>query len=335
MKILSADLGGTKVIFQHTEYLNSQLKIIAEKRYECKYFHQFSDIIQSFITQHQITKIDVACLAIAGPIHNETDEIQSVKLSNLPWTLNNKDIASEFNIAKVKFINDFQAIGYGIELLAEDDLIPLQSGKPAKQMSKAVIGAGTGLGHCTLIWNGSYYETLAAEAGHINFAPITDEQIQLLQYLRNKYQPVSFEHVVSGSGIVDIYQFYAQNHPINQWDIIQNAPDPAAKISELALSNQDSCALKTLNLFIECYGSQAGNFTLCTIPKSGLYIAGGIATKILKKMQTGNFMKAFLAKDKMTDLLKSIPVYIIKQPKVGLLGATHYAQLKLTQPQPR
>ncbi|MDH5592389.1 MAG: glucokinase, partial [Gammaproteobacteria bacterium] len=234
-----------------------------------------------------------------------------------------------FDIHHVHLCNDFEAVAYGITCLADDDIFILQQGEIDDHAPRAVIGAGTGLGQALLLPENEGWRVVPTEGGHVDFAPIDQKQIVLLEQLINRFDHVSYERLLSGPGLVLIYEFlrtyqqYDENLELNQ--AIVNA-DPAAVISQFALEHQDALAMEALDLFVQIYGAQAGNLALTVLPMAGLYIAGGIAAKNLQRFKQGSFLDAFSAKGKMTALMKKIPIKIILQPKVGLLGARLLAQ---------
>jgi len=254
-----------------------------------------------------------------------------VKLTNSPWTLSTTAISTQLDIPKVYFINDFEAIGYGLFSLATKDCHTLQSGKTIQNGVKAVIGAGTGLGVAFMHFMHDYYYIFSSEGGHIDFAPTDDVQEALLCYLRKKLHRVSNERVVSGIGITNIYKF-VRNLPTNRaiedprlQQLAANSNNFSKQIAAYALQHRDPLALQTLDIFIRCYGSVAGNLALTTLPYGGIYLAGGIAPKLLSLLKDGRFMAAFTDKGRSSPLLADIPVHILLNTQVGLNGAAYYA----------
>ncbi|MDF2690627.1 MAG: glucokinase [Gammaproteobacteria bacterium] len=329
MIVLSGDIGGTTTRLQLTECSNPlHLKTIAREKYANSSHLSFSDIIQKFLNDagKQYNEITSACFAVAGPIINGT-----VKFTNLPWFIEEAKLKAELKIDKVKLINDFQAVGYGVEILSPEDVYVLQEGRYQLKQVKAIIGAGTGLGMGMMHWDGMMYEVSATEGGHADFAPTTDAQIALLQYLRKKYHRVSVERLVSGPGIINLYSFVKDNPlPSEKEDpelhfALHKNEDTAATISYYAIEKKDPMAMRALELFVQIYGSAAGNLALTTLPYSGLYIAGGIAPKLLSQFTNGRFLEAYSDKGRLSNLLKDIPIYIVLNTHVGLLGASTFA----------
>jgi glucokinase len=332
--LLAGDIGGTQ----------TRLRLVAlnagqpgetqyEERYPSSAFPDLVPIVLQFL-RAATTLLgkpvlpEKACFAIAGPVANDTSI-----LTNLSWVLDARRLEQELKIPKIALINDFAAVGYGILGLGENDLHTLQDVPPQPQAPIAVIGAGTGLGQGFLIPMNPGYRVFATEGGHTSFAARNDLEFELLKYLRDRYNlsNVSVERVVSGSGIPSIYQFLRDRGEIpespevraqiQQWQQGESTVDAAATISLNALEGRDRLCEQTLKLFVEAYGAEAGNQALKLLPYGGVYIAGGIAAKILPLMQTGGFMQAFLDKGRMRPLLEKIPVQIILNSQVGALGA--------------
>ncbi len=336
--LLAGDIGGTKTILRLVEQpAEGSMYSLDEATYSSRDYPDLVPIVQEFLgaaTEHLgYTPVpQKACFAIAGPVVNNT-----AKLTNLVWSLDTKRLETELGIASISLINDFAAVGYGVLGLAESDLHTLQTGKPQSGAPIAVIGAGTGLGQGFLIPQGGTYQVFSSEGGHADFAPRSELEFQLLKYLLDKHdiQRVSVERVVSGQGIVAIYQFlrdrqYCHESPeigelIRTWEQeagqSEKTVDPASVISKAALKKSDRLCEQTMEMFVETYGVEAGNLALKLLPYGGLYIAGGIAAKNLPLMLEGSFVHAFTNKGRMRELLEKVPLHIILNPQVGLIGA--------------
>ncbi len=349
--LLAGDIGGTKTILRLVNADSSQgslpmLTALYEDTYPSQEYADLVPIVLQFLndaskTLGQSFNLDIACFGIAGPVVENTSE-----LTNLNWSLSSDRLQVELKVASVKLINDFAAIGYGILGLQPEDVFPLQAPERSLNAPIAVLGAGTGLGEGFLIpTGGDRYRVFPSEGSHADFAPRSALEYQLLVYLREKYDisRVSVERVVSGMGIASIYQFLRQQSPELEseelakvyqiWEQelgkISKTVDLAAQVSKTALEGDDYLCKQTMKLFVEAYGAEAGNLALKLLPYGGLYVAGGIAPKILPLLQAGNFMKAFRAKGRMSDLLELIPVYVVLNAKVGLIGAALCAALSL------
>lgn len=322
MMVLCGDIGGTKTVLQLAECSGGQVNVVDQQRYSSKGFDDFNNIVGAFLGNHRHIKIHGACFGVAGPVIQKASG-QSATITNLPWHIDTDVLASQFDIGSVSLINDFEAVGYGLEVLENDDLVILQSVPASPHGNRLVIGAGTGLGVAQLIWTGHQYTVVATESGHCDFAPGTQLQLQLAEYLLARFGRCSMEHVLSGPGLLNIFTFLAaQQNSLESpgFQVIATAADPAAAISEAA-QNGVSLALAAMNLFVEVYGTESGNFALCTMPFGGVYIAGGIAAKIINRLQTPAFMEAFRNKGKMSGLMARMPVHIVMNPDVGLLGS--------------
>ncbi len=324
MVILSADIGGTKTLLQLSEIDDKgQLKKLHQQRMESGKFPTFDQMLGVFLQGQPIPR--VACLAVAGPVTAEGEK-QSVQVTNLPWKIENTKLTERFNIPVVKIINDFKAIGYGIEVLDDSDVLILQPGQAQAGTRRTIIGAGTGLGEAMLVYQKNRYEVYGMEGGHADYAPVLDIEFELASHLRKKYKRVSCENVLSGQGIMNIYHFLEQRHPkLVDQELSSAANGNPAAISAAALIESDSLAARTMEIFTTIYGSQAGNLALTTLPYDGLYIAGGIATKNVPFLQSRAFLAAFNNKSPMQGLLEKIPVRLILNQQAGLLGAQQLA----------
>lgn len=320
------DIGGTKTLLRAAVSDNDKTEPCYEQRYDSRAYADFNEILTDFLDKAKMDKANrypaSACFGIAGPI-----VAQRAKLTNLPWSMDAAMLATEFSIPQVKLINDFEAVAIGIEKLSEDDLITLQSGVAEKQAMRVVLGAGTGMGVAWLHWHGDRYIPLATEGGHIEFAPTTPLQMELLDYLMKKFDHVSVERVLSGPGLTNIFNFL-QNDPTRfpGIDAEELKEDSGAIITELAFEQKHPIALKALELFVEIYGAYAGNLALLGLCRGGVYIAGGIAPRIIDTLQKVSFMHAFRNKGRYAGMMSKIPVYVIMNPQVGLLGAGLEAQ---------
>ncbi|MDJ0729573.1 MAG: glucokinase [Crocosphaera sp.] len=338
--LLAGDIGGTKTILRLVNSGNPkdgeilpQQTTVYEKSYPSQEYDDLVPIVQEFFNetkqelQQEIT-VKNGCFGIAGPVVNNTSE-----LTNLSWSLSGDGLAQELSLERVNLINDFAAIGYGILGLKKDDLHTLQDIEAKGNTPIGVLGAGTGLGECFLTpLESGNYNVFSSEGSHADFAPRNPLEFELLTYIKAQYDlpRVSIERVVSGIGISVIYQFLRYQYPEKESDKLkqiyqtwesQKNVDLSAEVSKAALENNDTLCQQTMEMFISAYGAEAGNLALKLLPYGGLYIAGGIAPKILPLMKTGTFMEAFKAKGRISSLLTKIPVHIILNPKVGLIGA--------------
>ncbi len=331
--LLAGDIGGTKTILRLVEVSAQQsLSTIAEERYRSGDYVDLIPMVKEFLAKVNAGTPQKACFAIAGPVVENT-----AKLTNLAWFLDVEVLQQELGISQVSLINDFAAVGYGILGLTPEDTHTVQAGKPNPNAPIAIIGAGTGLGQGFLIQQGDNYQIFPSEGGHSDFAPRTELEFQLLKYLLDKHdiQRVSVERVVSGLGLVSIYQFLRDRHiasespeiaaVVRTWEQEagrqEKSVDPGAAIGKAALEKSDRLSEQALKLFVEVYGAEAGNLALKLLPYGGLYVAGGIAPKILPLLKDGSFLLNFTQKGRMRGILEDIPIHIILNPQVGLIGA--------------
>jgi len=337
MFLLAGDIGGTKTILRLVEVTEVTLtektfKTVKDAQYISASFPDLVPMVQEFLAQDKYLKPQLACFAIAGPVVNNT-----CNLTNLNWALDTQRLELELDIPQISLINDFAANSFGILGLKDFDVHTLQPGEARDDAPIAVIGAGTGLGEAFLIPQGKKYQIFASEGGHADFAPRNELEIALLKYLRTRLgvEHISVERVVSGQGIASIYQFlrdskYAPESSeigdrIRTWEQeTKKTIDPAAIIAQAAFKQNDVLCEKTMEIFIEAYGAETGNLALKLLSYGGIYIAGGIAAKILPLMQDGKFLDTFKDKGRVSTLIKEIPVHIVLNPQVGLVGSVLY-----------
>lgn len=338
MFLLAGDIGGTKTILRLVEVTEVTLtektfKTVREAQYVSASFPDLVPMVREFLAQDEYIKPHLACFAIAGPVIGNT-----CHLTNLNWVLDTQRLQIELDIPRINLLNDFAANSFGILGLKDFDVHTLQAGEARENSPIAVIGAGTGLGEAFLVPQGKKYQIFASEGGHTDFAPRNDLEMELLKYLQTKLKiaHISVERVVSGQGIVSIYQFlrdsgYAVESPviaekIKLWEQeSKKTIDPAAIISQAAFKQSDRLCEKTMDVFIEAYGAETGNLALKLLSYGGIYIAGGIAAKILTLMQDGRFLQTFKDKGRVSTLIEKIPVHIVLSPQVGLVGSVLYA----------
>ncbi|MDJ0647758.1 MAG: glucokinase [Xenococcaceae cyanobacterium MO_188.B19] len=336
MLLLTGDIGGTKTILRLVKVGadRKSFETIIENKYLSGDFPDLVPIVQQFLSASpQTNNITSACFAIAGPVVNKTSN-----LTNLDWQVDSNRLEAELNISHVSLINDFAANSYGVLGLESSEIYTLQAGKKIDNAPIAVIGAGTGLGQGFLIPQDDKYQVFASEGGHTDFAPRNDLEIQLLQYLQTKISSdhISVERVVSGQGIVSIYQFLRDSNFSNESSIIgqkisnwekkiETNIDPAAVIAQGAIEQNDSICTKTMSLFMELYGAETGNLALKILPYGGIYIAGGVAAKNLSLIKKKEFINNFIQKGRMTKLLQDIPIHVVLTPELGVKGSILYA----------
>jgi glucokinase len=325
---VSGDIGGTKTLLQAAEWREGNAQVRYERRYENREHSSFSDVLRDFLgatSARGMTTPLSACFAVAGPVTE-----QGIRLTNLPWLMNAGTLQREFGIPAVKLINDFEAVALSVEVLAADDLVVLQKGTPYRNGVRVTLGAGTGMGVAWLIWQGGRYIPLPTEAGHMDFAPTNELQFGLFDNLRGQFGHVSVERILSGPGLVNIFNFL-----VDEWKGREHRPhaglqsDEATQVSDLAFNQGHPVAMKSIDLFVEIYGAYAGNLALAGLCRDGVYVGGGIAPKIIGKLQEGGFMKAFREKGRFSSLMEEIPVYVVMNSNAGLMGAAEEAKRML------
>ena len=325
--ILAGDVGGTKCNLALFSETNGKLEVVFRERFASKEFAQFDLIIREFSRRaapylgHE--KIRAAGFGVAGPVINNR-----IHATNLPWIVDADVLAGEIGVPTVVLVNDLGATGHSLEHLPPEDFCVLNPGKPVPGATRALLAAGTGLGEGILFWAGSRYKVVPSEGGHSDFAPRTDQQIELLKFMRRRYPQVSWELILSGRGFRTLHEFIAPSvkHPIFE----DPDADPAPFITKSGLERTCPICTETLDLWTQIYGAEAGNLTLKVLALGGVYVAGGIAVKILPKMKDGTFFSSFKDKWHFTNMLADVPVSIVLNESAPLIGAAYeaYAAVK-------
>ncbi|MGA7219027.1 MAG: glucokinase [Candidatus Sulfotelmatobacter sp.] len=322
--ILAGDIGGTNARLAYFQPQNGHFRLVSERVFPSRDFSGLGEIVSQFL-RDQGSLPDVACFGIAGPVHNGR-----VETSNLPWVIEQSRLAKQIELPITLLINDLEASAWGIGALGPQDLHALNQVAPSLG-NQAVIAPGTGLGEAGLYWNGRQHQVFACEGGHTDFAPQGEIQIELLRFLAARYGHVSYERILSGPGLVNVYEFLqstgAGSEPAGfAKQILQG--DAAAAISSAALDGSNQRAQQALDLWVSVYGAEAGNLALKAMATGGIFLAGGISPKILPCLNGPLFMRAFLEKGRLRPLLESVPVKVITNDKAGLLGAARCAAVK-------
>lgn len=321
--ILAGDVGGTNTRLALYQTAVGRLQYLSHENYPCVKYESFEQIIDEFLSSRS-EKIDAACIGVAGPVLQGRCDA-----TNLPWVLDESELAAHLHLSTVLLINDLEAAAHGVLALDDNDFVELNPHayhNPAG--NRAVIAAGTGLGEAVIFRNGDHFYPFATEGGHCDFAPTDSEQDRLLSWLRERWgEHVSYERVVSGPGLVDIYRWLLDSGQHTEQGVIKDAMrtgDPASVISEAALAGKDDNCVSALQLFVRIYAQETGNLVLKSFSTGGVYLGGGIAPKILPALQSDNFMHSWLNKGRFSGLLKSIPVKVVQHPQVALIGAASY-----------
>src|SRR4051812_7373086 len=320
--ILAGDIGGTHARLAFFDAIDGRFSLVSASVFPSREYSGLDEIVAKFVDTSNLHP-DTACFGIAGPVRNGR-----VEASNLPWIIESKRLADELKITKAILINDLEANAWGIPALDAKDVVTLNQVKGQPVGNQAVIAAGTGLGEAGMYWDGTKHHVFACEGGHADFAPRNELEVDLLNYLRARFGHVSYERIVSGPGLVNVFHFLRDTGRGAEpsWLTEQMASsDPAASISVAALAGKCGLCEHAVDLFVSLYGAEAGNLALKIMATGGVYVGGGIAPKMLPKLAGPLFMQSFTGKGRMQTLLESIPVKVIKNEKLALLGAARYA----------
>lgn len=301
--ILVGDIGGTNVRLALAKAGTTDP--IEERHYATADFPDFPSVLAAYLAATG-AHIGAGCLAVAGPI---SDDGRSAKLTNLPWMLDADALAARFRLGHLVLANDFAAAAMGVTVAPAESIVPLQDGEPLDAAPKLVIGAGTGLGMAILIAEGNGWRVLPGEGGHVGFAPLDEDQDRVLQALRAEHGRVTVERIVSGPGLAAIHRI-----------LFDTALDPA-EITRKAMIDADQAALDSLDVFLLAYGAFAGDMAMAAMARGGVYLAGGIATKLLPIMPASPFLPGFNAKAEHAGLVRRMPVAVVTDPALGLRGA--------------
>jgi glucokinase len=322
---LAGDIGGTKTVLALFQRSGDGLELVRDGTFPSQGHATFEEILGEFLAGQPGVPLVSACLGVAGPVVDGRSHT-----TNLPWVLDERELAQVLKTARVKLLNDLEATAFGMPFLRADELCDLKPGaQPTPKGNVAVIAAGTGLGEAMLYWDGQRYHPIASEGGHADFAPRDDREIELLKYLQEPSGGhVSYERVLSGPGIHNIYRFLRDRgyYPEPPW-LAQTieAGDPNAIITQLGLVGDQPLCSAALEMLCSIYGAEAGNHALRCVALGGVYVGGGIAPHLLPALQAGGFVRSFLAKGRLSEFLEPIPVSVSLNARTALLGAAHYA----------
>jgi glucokinase len=325
--ILAGDVGGTKVHLALYDFEQGRLSHVRDERYPAQEYSGLEEVVEKFLAEGNDSgeELTAACFGVPGPVRDGR-----LKLTNLPWELDSRLLGKALKIEHLFLINDLEANGYGIPELSPDQIFVLSDGDPSAMGHRGLISAGTGLGEAVLVWTGGHHLPLASEGGHCDFAPRSEEEIDLLRYLWKQLGGrVSCERVVSGIGLKNIYSFFRDAKGLEEPAWLKErmeTEDPNAVIGQVGEEGQNELCVRTLDLFASAYGAEAGNLGLKILATGGIYLGGGIAPKILKTMRNGKFMQAFTDKGRLSHLLEHAPVRIILESRAALMGAAAYAE---------
>ncbi len=319
--LLVGDIGGTKTELAVYASVTTLTTPVANDTFPSKLYSGLEEIIREFLAKHDV-RVDRASFGVAGPIVAD-----KATITNLPWIIDAAQLQESLHLKSVLLLNDLEALASGVPFLQHNELETLNTGQPTANGPLAVIAPGTGLGEAFLTWDTQTYVAHRSEGGHGDFAPTNELQMGLLKYLQPRYDHVSYEWVCSGRGMPNIYTYLKDSHYAEEpgWlaEQLAQAKDPNAVVVQTALNKADPLCVATMQMFVSILAAEAGNLALKILSSGGLYIGGGIPRHILPFLKDELFMKTFLDKGRLVEVLKPMPVHVILNPKVGLQGAAY------------
>lgn len=325
--ILAGDIGGTNTRLAVFDTGAKRFDVLWAKTFPSKDHANLADVVRHAASEARLP-IDAAGFGIAGPVRDGR-----CRATNLPWVVDSAELADALELDGVGLVNDLEANAWGLSALGEADLLTLHEGDPNARGNAALIAAGTGLGEAGLFFDGSVLHPFACEGGHASFAPTGELQLELAQWLAAKFGHVSWERVLSGPGLVNLYEFLRDTQRGREpaWLAERiSMSDPAAAITQAATSGQSELAIRALELFVTLYGSEAGNLALKAMATGGVFVGGGIAPRIASWLAKPMFLDAFANKGRMRGLLESIPVRVVLNDKAALIGAARHTLMHAT-----
>ena len=327
--VLAGDIGGTKTnLAVYTVEQSGRLSIVREQSFPSRRYQGLEKVVEAFLDGKR-ERIGAAAFGVAGPVIDGR-----VKTTNLPWVVRATSLGRVIGTKRVRLMNDLEATAYGGLFLPPKEICWLSRGK-RRAANIAVIAAGTGLGQAFLFWDGARHRAVATEGGHADFAPRNEKELALLVFLQKKSSHVSYERLLSGPGLVNIFTFFADEvgRPVSAAVRSRmQTEDPAAVIGEAGVDGTCPASVEAVETFVEIYGAQAGNLALTVMATAGVFVGGGIVVKMLPKMASGSFLRAFRDKGRYRELLSQIPVGVLLNPKTALIGAAHSAVELLASP---
>ena len=319
--LLAGDIGGTRTRLALYDESTGALRRAASTQYESRSASTLEEIVVRFLQESGNPDTTAACFGVAGAVVGG-----KVRTTNLPWQVSETGLAERLNIPRVRLLNDLEAAAHGVVAITDPaSLVSLQAGSlPEERRALALVSAGTGLGVALMWWNGHEYQVAPSEGGHCDFAPQDDVEDALVVWLRAHFGHVSYERIVSGPGLVNLYRFLREYRktPEPAWLTTRiGVGDPAPVIAEAALDHADPVCDETLTRFVRIYGAAAGNYALTSLAVGGVFLGGGIAPKILSRLTDGQFLEAFAAKGRFAEAMRKMPIHVVIAPDVALLGA--------------
>jgi len=323
MQILVGDIGGTKCVLALAETDGGGVRVTAEHRYGSREFTSLEGLVRHHLTATGAA-VTTAAIAVAGPVQDDRSAI-----TNLPWEIDARHLEAALGLSRVRLLNDLEAVAWGIGALGPGDFEVLHPGAPDAMGNACVVAPGTGLGEAGIYWDGVRHRPFATEGGHTDFSPTNDLELALHRRLAERHGHVSWERVVSGMGIVDLYRFLLDRHAARPAAAFEEAlragnGDEAAAVARVAAAGACPVCVETMALFMDFFGREAGNMALKQMATGGVYLGGGIAPKNLALLRQGPFLRAFFDKGRMADLMRRMPVKVILEQQAPLLGVARF-----------
>jgi glucokinase len=320
--VLAGDIGGTKTALALFDKRKRGLALVREDTLSSRGYASLEGAIEQFLAAGPRPSIEAVCLGVAGPVVDGR-----CVATNLPWIIDERVLTTAIPARRVKLLNDLEVAAHGVLALPEDELRTLQAGTP-RRGHLVLIAAGTGLGEALIVQDGERRLVIASEGGHADFAPRNDLEEDLLRFLRKEFGRVSFERILSGPGLFNVYRFLRDTgwakEPAEVAERMR-AGDPSAVVTEMALAGRNPMCAKALDIFVSVYGAEAGNLALKAMAVGGVFVGGGIAPRILPRLTGGAFVTAFRDKGRLAALMEAIPIHVALNPRAPLLGAAQVA----------
>lgn len=321
MDVLAGDIGGTKTLLARVTLGRGPAVVRAEARFVSADHDSLDELVARFVRDHGGAGLP-ACFAVAGPVEDGV-----CRVTNLPWVVS-ANALSKVTGGPVRVVNDFEAAAAGVDAVAPEHLVTLQEGETRPRAPRAVLGAGTGLGEAICVWSGDRYVAVPTEGGHTDLAARNEEEDALVRWLRLRHGRVSYERVVSGPGLAAVYEHLRERDPGAESPAVLEemaADDPAAVVGRHATAGDDALCGRAFDLWAGVYGAEAGNLALKCLARGGVFVAGGVAARVLPRLRESPFLAAFRDKGRMRSLLEAMPLRVVTDPRLGLLGAASCA----------
>lgn len=329
--IIVADIGATKVrIGIWKQEVGSSPALLRVNRFETSSFASFFELLNTYLKEVPELSWQALAIGVAGPVQDES----GVTMTNLNWSIHSEELSHQFNQKPVFLVNDLEAHGHSLSIIPEQDLFCLQKGKK-RTGNRALIAVGTGLGEALIVQGSSSFRVSPSEGGHCTFSPFDEQELSLHRFLLSRYpEHVSWERALSGKfGFENLYEFFLRQQSHEKICFSKSGQEDWGPWVCSQAQQGNPVALQALDLFFRLYGREAGNLALKGLSLGGVYVAGGIARKLIAKLSQSQFVMAFSQKGRMSALLKEIPIFVILDPDAPIKGLGQYALKKLEESQ--